>query len=109
MSGDRERAGVPEGGEFTALSERMFQLLALRLAIAGVVVGWGAAQPDILGIPFETLLLVSAGYVAVSVGGESLRRAVDRRGFAILSVLLLVDGAFLAFALYATGSGQSSL
>jgi len=107
---DRLAAGQPgEGSEFTALSERMLQLLGLRVAIAAIVVAWAAVRPELLGIPFSTMVGVSGAYVAISFAGEWLRRAAGRRGFAVLSVLLLVDGVFLAFAMYATGGAQSSL
>jgi hypothetical protein len=112
MSAVWERLGAhqgSEGSEFTALSERMVQLLALRLAIAAIVVAWAAVRLELLGIPFSTMVGVSAAYVAISASGEWLRRATGRRGFAVLSVLLLVDGMFLAFAMYATGGAQSSL
>ncbi len=98
-----------DGSEFTALSERMVQLLALRLAMAAIVVGWAAVRPDLLGVPIATMVGVSAAYVAISLAGEWLRRAAGRRGFAVLSVLLLIDGGFLAFAMYATGGSESSL
>ena len=98
-----------EGTEFTALSERMLHLLALRLAMATIVVGWAAVRPEVLGAPFAALVAGSAGYVALAAAGEWLRRAARRHGFAVLSLLLLVDGVYLAWAMYATGGTQSSL
>jgi diguanylate cyclase (GGDEF)-like protein len=105
----RTRLGATEGSEFTALSERMLHLLALRIAMAAIVVGWAAVRPEVLGIPFAEMTAGSAIYVGLAVAGEWLRRAARRRGFAVLSLLLLVDGVFLAFAMYATGATESSL
>ncbi|HLO35570.1 MAG TPA: EAL domain-containing protein [Candidatus Deferrimicrobium sp.] len=98
-----------EGTEFSALSERMLHLLVLRIAMAAIVVAWAGVRPEALGVPLGALVAGSASYVAVAVAGEWLRRAARRRGFAFLSLLLLVDGVYLAWAMYATGGTQSSL
>ncbi len=109
MSLVRARFRAAEGSEFSALSERMLQLLVLRAAMAAIVVGWAAVRPELLGIPFATLAIGSTAYVASALAGEWLRRTAGRRGFAVLSILLLVDGVYLAWAMYATGATQSSL
>jgi diguanylate cyclase (GGDEF)-like protein len=98
-----------EGTEFTALSERMLYLLVLRLAMAGIVVAWAAVRSEGIGVPLSTLLAGSVVYVLAALGGEWLRRATRRHGFAVLSLLLLADGVYLALAMYATGGTQSSL
>jgi len=105
----RARLAGHEGSEFSALSERMMQLLALRLAMAAIVVAWASARPELVGIPFAMVIAGSVGYVALSAAGEWLRRAVGRRGFIVLSLMLLVDGVYLAWAMYTTGGTQSSL
>jgi diguanylate cyclase (GGDEF)-like protein len=105
----RSRPRLAEGSEFTALSERMLHLLLLRTAMAAIVVLWAAIRPELVGLPFVHLGAASLGYVAWSVGGEWLRRAAGRRGFAVLSLLLLVDGVYLGWAMYATGGTQSPL
>jgi len=105
----RARLRSQEGTEFAALSERMLQLLLLRLSIAAMVVTWAAVRPELLGIPLATMIVGSGAYVAVSAGGEWLRRASGRRGFFVLSLMLLMDGVYLAWAMYATGAAQSSL
>ncbi len=105
------RAGLrpTAGGEFTALSERMLSLIAFRLGMAAIVVAWVAVRPELLGVPGSALVAGSATYVVVAVAGEWLRRATRQRGFAILSLLLLTDGIFLAWATYATGATASPL
>ncbi len=108
MSGS-VRLAAAEGSEFTALGERMLYLLALRLGMAAIVMAWAGVRPELLGVPLPTLALGSAVYVAFAIGGEWLRRAGRRRGFAILSLLLLIDGVYLAWATYATGATQSPL
>jgi diguanylate cyclase (GGDEF)-like protein len=109
MSAVRSRLWAQEGTEFAALSERMLQLLLLRVSIAAMVVTWAAVRPELLGIPLATMIAGSIAYVAASAGGEWLRRAVGRRGFFVLSLMLLSDGVYLAWAMYATGGAQSSL
>jgi diguanylate cyclase (GGDEF)-like protein len=109
MTAIRARLWAQEGSEFAALSERMLQLLLLRASIAAMVVTWAAVRPELLGIPLAAMIAGSAVYVAASAGGEWLRRAVGRRGFVLLSLMLLTDGIYLAWAMYATGAAQSSL
>jgi diguanylate cyclase (GGDEF)-like protein len=94
--------------EYTALSDRMGYLLILRLAMATVTVAWAAIRPDSLGTPFTTLLGVTAAYIGVAVASEVIRRRT-RRGFIVVSLALLVDGVFLAYAMYITGATQSPL
>jgi diguanylate cyclase (GGDEF)-like protein len=109
MTAARHGLRLVGGGEFSALSERMLYLLAFRLGMAAIVVAWAAMRPELLGIPLEGLVAGSAIYVATAVSGEWLRRASRGRGFAVLSVLLLVDGVYLAWATYSTGATASPL
>jgi diguanylate cyclase (GGDEF)-like protein len=95
--------------DYTALSDRMGYLLVLRLAMAVVVVAWSAIRPESLGTPFAALLGVSVGYAAMSTGAELMRRRASRLGFAVLSGLLLLDGLYLAYAMYITGATQSPI
>jgi len=95
--------------EYTALSDRMGYLLMLRIAMAAVAVTWSAIRPEALGTPFAVLAAVSAGYVVVALLSELLRRRVSRYGFAVLSVLLIMDGLYLAYAMYVTGATQSPI
>ncbi|MFN2484611.1 MAG: putative bifunctional diguanylate cyclase/phosphodiesterase [Candidatus Limnocylindria bacterium] len=98
-----------ERADYTALSERMTRLLALRISLALIVIAWSAIGPRALGAPFATLVGVTGGYVVASVFFEWARRRAGRVGFAILSVLLLLDGLYLAYAMYATGGTQSPM
>ncbi|MDQ3879928.1 MAG: EAL domain-containing protein, partial [Chloroflexota bacterium] len=95
--------------DYTALSERMTRLLALRVALASIVLAWSALAPRPLGAPFVALVGVTGGYVLTSVFFEWARRRAGRVGFAILSALLLLDGLYLAYAMYATGGTQSPM
>ena len=94
--------------DFTALSDRMGYLLILRLAMAAVTIAWAAIRPEALGTPFNTLLGVTSAYVGIAIASEIVRRRM-RSGFMPMSLALLVDGVFLAYAMYITGATQSPL
>ena len=94
--------------EYTALSDRMGYLLVLRLALAAVTVAWAAIRPEALGTPFLTLLGVTVVYAGLAIASEIVRRWT-RGGFMVMSVALIVDGLFLAYAMYVTGATQSPL
>ena len=95
--------------EYAALSDRMTALLVLRFAMAAIVAGWAIARPEILGIQLKELLMVSAGYVAVAIVDEAARRTSRRRGLGLITLMLLFDGLYLAWAMYVTGGTQSPL
>ena len=95
--------------EYTALSDRMGYLLLLRIAMASVAVTWSAIRPEALGTPFAVLAAVSVSYVVVAALAELLRRRATRYGFAVLSTLLILDGLYLAYAMYVTGATQSPI
>ena len=98
-----------EATDYSALSERMSYLLLLRIALATVVLTWAALRPDALGVSFAVLAGVTIGYLTASVAFEVVRRRTGRAGFTILNSLLLLDGLYLAFAMYATGGTQSPM
>jgi diguanylate cyclase (GGDEF)-like protein len=94
--------------EYTALSDRMGYLLILRMSMAAVTIAWAAIRPESLGAPFSTLLAVTAAYVGLAAISEVVRRR-ERISFMVMSLTLLVDGVFLAYAMYITGATQSPL
>jgi diguanylate cyclase (GGDEF)-like protein len=99
----------PARADYTALTDRMSYVLALRSAIALVVVAWAALRPEFLAGPFSQLAAGTAAYLAASVAGELVRRRVRRGSHLVLSTLLLIDGVYLAAASYATGGTQSPI
>jgi diguanylate cyclase (GGDEF)-like protein len=98
-----------EATDYSALSERMSYLLLLRIALATVVLTWAAFRPEAMGVSFAVLAGVTIGYLAASVAFEVLRRRTGRAGFTIMNSLLLLDGLYLAVAMYATGGTQSPM
>jgi diguanylate cyclase (GGDEF)-like protein len=99
----------PEATDYAALSERMSNLLLLRLALAAMVLVWAGVRPEVLGVSFGVLAGVTVGYLAASITFEVLRRRTMRAGFTILNSLLLLDGVYLALAMYATGGTESPM
>ena len=95
--------------EYAALSDRMTALLILRFAMAGIVAVWALLRPEVLGIGLVPLLAVSAGYVLVAATDEWARRTSRRRGLPLITLMLLIDGLYLAWAMYVTGGTQSPL
>ncbi|HEV7200210.1 MAG TPA: EAL domain-containing protein [Candidatus Limnocylindria bacterium] len=95
--------------DYAALSERMSNLLLLRLALAAVVLISAAMRPEALGVAFPVLAGVTVGYLFAAITFEAVRRRTGRAGFTILNSLLLLDGLYLAFAMYATGGTHSPM
>jgi diguanylate cyclase (GGDEF)-like protein len=95
--------------DYAALSDRMSYLLGLRVAFAAIVLTWSALRPEALGAPFATLGAITAVYVLTAIIVEWGRRHSGRFGFTLLSCLLLLDGLYLAYAMYATGGTQSPM
>ncbi len=95
--------------EYAALSDRMTALLLLRFAMAAIVAGWAMIRPEILGIGLTELVAMSGAYVLAAAANEWARRTSKRRGLALITLMILIDGLFLAWAMYVTGGTQSSL
>ncbi len=102
-------ARQPARTDFSSLSDRMSHLLLLRIAMAGIVMTWSVLRPEALGIPLATLGLATAGYLGVGIAAEVVRRRAGRAAYWFLTLMLLLDGIYLAFAMYATGGTQSPI
>ena len=98
-----------ERADYTALSERMMLLVALRIGLASVVAAWSLLRPEVLGVSIEVVAAGCGAYLLASVVGEWARRVSGRFGYAFLTLMLLVDGVFLASAMYASGGTQSPI
>ena len=96
--------------EYTALSDRMGYLLVLRVAMASVAVAWSGMRPESLGTPFAAFLRCHRGLRRLAARRRvRCAGAPDRHGFAVLSALLILDGLYLAYAMYVTGATQSPI
>jgi diguanylate cyclase (GGDEF)-like protein len=99
----------PSRGDYATLEERMAYLLLLRAAMAMLVIVWVWFRPEAVGVAPTTLAAITASYVAVAVVVESLQRRAPGAGYGLITAMLLVDGLFLAFAMYTTGGTQSPI
>ncbi len=95
--------------DYVTLADRLRYLLVLRLTLAGVTVGLGLADPWGLGISTAQLVILTAGYLGLALVMAALGQRSPRASFATLTVMLLVDGLYLAAAMYVTGGTQSPL
>jgi diguanylate cyclase (GGDEF)-like protein len=108
-SGAKMAAARPQQLEIAPLAERVNYLQALRVAFAVIVLGSGIFVSDVLGASFGDLLLGTAGYVLLSGTMEGLRRMERGPGLRIIQLGLLVDGLYLAWAVWSTGGLLSPL
>jgi two-component system cell cycle response regulator len=98
-----------EPGEIVSLRERLGHLQILRLAIVLVVmagVGYGF-ETD--GDVREDLTIAATVYLALVGATELVRRRSRRTTLATLTLMLLIDGVYLASVMYLTGGTQSPL
>jgi diguanylate cyclase (GGDEF)-like protein len=94
-------------GELVPLADRQRYMLVFRVVAA---LGVAASVPFARGHLFaheQTIALAIAGYLALAFGSHALWRLVRRRGSTLFGLMLIVDGAFLAWAAYATGGAAS--
>jgi predicted signal transduction protein with EAL and GGDEF domain len=109
---DAIRALRPSAGaraDFSSLADRMSYLLGLRIAMAAIITVWAFIRPEALLVPFWGLGAVTAGYLTVALVGEVVRRRFARISYATMTFLLLVDGLYLAGAMYLTGGTDSPI
>ena len=86
--------------DHAALNDRMGYLFGIRIAVAVVTLIGGAIRPEALGVPYSTVASVVVAYAAISIIFEAARRRSTRFNYSLLTVMLLVDGVFLASAMY---------
>ena len=103
MSGSLNRA------DYAVLDDRMRHLLLWRVAIGSVVLVWAMLRPESLGAEMSALVTATAGYLAFAALLEIARRRSPRFRHFLLSTLLLLDGLYLAMALYVSGGMQSPI
>ncbi len=103
--------GVADRGrsDYAVLADRLSLLLALRVAVGATTVAFAAAAGNGLGMPLATVAWLVAGYLVLAVVLDRIGHSAERAAFPALTVMLLVDGVFLAAAMYATGGTQSPL
>jgi diguanylate cyclase (GGDEF)-like protein len=87
----------------------MSYLQMLRAAFAVAVLGFGLFSERDASHELPQLFLATAGYLAVTAGVEAVRRLARRPALVLVGAMLLVDGVYLAWAMYTTGGEASAL
>jgi diguanylate cyclase (GGDEF)-like protein len=99
------------GSETTlvSLGERMAYLQMLRVAFAAIVIAFGFFDSARASGDLPMLAITTAAYLAITAAVEAARRLTRRPGVALVGGMLLLDGLYLAWAMYTTGSDTSPL
>jgi len=103
------RRPTAAAAELVPLADRLRYMFAFRIGAAIVSVLASMVLPGLDALALSTMAAFSAGYVAVSLAGEGLWRAMRRRGLGLFGALLILDGLYLAWLLDVTGGPGSPL
>lgn len=95
-----------QAGAIVPLADRVRYMRWVRGTLVVSVLAF-AILPATRTAGLPSLIAVSGGFVLVSVGGELVWRRRGGRGLYLFSAMLISDGAYLAWATYATGAGGS--
>jgi diguanylate cyclase (GGDEF)-like protein len=105
----RRGATRAKPSELVPLGERMVYLQVLRAAFAIIVLAAEALHGVPSSQPLSTFAILTAAYLGVEAILEAARRSVPKGGLRVIGTMLLVDGVYLAWVIYATGGTVSSL
>jgi two-component system cell cycle response regulator len=102
-------AGQRTTTDLVPLDERLLYLRVLRAVIAAATVLDAALLPQLLRKPFLTVAVFALAYLGVCLAAEAFWRLLNRRGLWLFGGLLMLDGVFLAWAMYLTGGSNGPL
>lgn len=95
--------------EIVSLADRMAYMQALRGAFAVAVLASSLLAKDLVGATLSHAILITALYLLLSAASEGFRRVIEGRALGLVAMMVLVDGVYLAWAMYATGGTHSPL
>jgi diguanylate cyclase (GGDEF)-like protein len=95
--------------EIVPIAERLGYMRLFRLGAVLLVVLFGVAARNSIGVPFERLSLLTGVYVAVALASDGIWRLSRRGGTLLFGGMLIVDGLYLAWVSYVTGGNASPL
>jgi two-component system, cell cycle response regulator len=101
-------AKIP-AAEVVPIADRMRYMQAFRIALLPIVALVAWLGRDSLDTTGTALALVTAGYLTMSLVAHLAWRVNRRGALTLFSGMLIVDGIYLAWASYVTGSGGSPL
>ena len=104
------RAVTPEKeGELVPLADRLRFMLVFRVLAAAAVLLAIPLTRDHLVESEATVVAATAGFLILALVSHVAWRLAGRRGAALFSGMLMLDGVFLAWAAYATGGAGSPI
>ncbi len=111
MRSDALRANMkgPLPSEMVSLAERLSHMLVVRTTFVLVILSSGFFGVRVVGVAYQQVLILSALYLSLALAIEGLRRSMRRRGLVLISTMLLIDGLYLAWTMYASGGARSPL
>ena len=95
--------------EIVPVSERARYMNGFRAVLVALTAVLMFAAPASLSVPRVDLAYTVGAYALIAAAGHALFSNVGRLQIWVFGLLLLLDGAFLAWAAYATGSAESPL
>jgi diguanylate cyclase (GGDEF)-like protein len=103
------KASDPTAGELVPLAERLRVMQAFRLGVGLFVV----LLSEVLHVPLlvapAELMAATVAYLVVLVLAQAAWQLAKRRGLLLFGLMLIADGAYLAWAAHATGGASSPL
>ncbi|MDT7538539.1 MAG: hypothetical protein QOI82_2124 [Actinomycetota bacterium] len=93
--------------ESVPVAERLRVTQYLRVAAIGLLLLCAALAPQALAPGRRQAVLTTLVYAGIVLGGEVLSRILRERVVVLFSALLIIDGLWLAWASYVTGSLSS--
>jgi signal transduction histidine kinase len=100
----------PRASELVSLAERMDSLGAVRCGLAALVLIFGLLSSETVEVSPAGLTVVSASYLLLALLTPWIvRRQPRTRAQWVIALSLLIDGVYLCWATYATGTTSSPL
>ncbi|HEU4480836.1 MAG TPA: sensor domain-containing diguanylate cyclase [Actinomycetota bacterium] len=105
----RAKSELTQSSEMVSLTERLGYMLVLRLGIILVITVSSVVIESVAAADAMEILWINAAYLGLSLCIEAMRRLWRGRGLLIIGSMLLIDGVYLAWVMYATGGVNSPL
>jgi signal transduction histidine kinase len=99
----------PEPSELVSLVERVRWLSFLRISIAVAALAAAGATSGDGSPPWRWVAIATVGYLPVLATPWATRHVRRQRSLLLISLTLLIDGAYLGWVTYATGGLDSPL
>jgi len=93
--------------ESVPVIERLRVTQYLRVSAITLLLLCALAAPEVLAPGLRQAVLVTLAYAGVVISAEALSRVLKQRVVLLFSAMLIIDGIWLAWASYATGSLSS--